>query len=514
MIAATIGLLLLVIAPAYASPPQLFRLKEKATTGAYEELTGLSLGSLSLNRNVLAQRRFSIPTDSGKLLARIGRVTVQEFRSRGRWRKVRTFQGTVTDEKGTRLPVVMSITGEARPRVHLVAHTIKAGYEVQFRSGRHYLIKKDIERFPSCGGPVEVRPAAHFFSAVPRPDEIGIAAGRTIDVAIFYSLNARSQLASDAAMETEAASAITLANTAYTNSQVDLQIRLVYLGVTDAEPSNNYSTNLNLLANSGDGVYDDVPTLRNQFNADIVTLMLTNNPDLCGLAFVIANPSSPGFDQLGYNVVNRLCILNQSYTHELGHNMGALHDPANSGSSVGAFSYSFGHRFVGNSAAQYRTVMGLGTGTRIQHFSNPSVLFDGVATGIEGAADNAQTILNTSEHIANFRLGDLDPTPTPTATPTETPTATPVVNDAKLGKISCKVSKKKKATIKGKITSLSTGQPLAQVPITLLKPLTSATTNSQGVFRFLFKIKKSGKYTVQSGESGAAISGKTSCKVR
>src|SRR6185369_5027500 len=54
-----------------------------------------------------------------------------------------------------------------------------------------------------------------------------------------------------------------------------------------------------------------------------------------------------------------------------------------------------------------RTVMAYAPGTRIPYFSNPNVLYQGVATGVAigatNAANNAASISNTAPTVASFR---------------------------------------------------------------------------------------------------------------
>ncbi len=82
--------------------------------------------------------------------------------------------------------------------------------------------------------------------------------------------------------------------------------------------------------------------------------------------------------------------------------MGSQHNPENG--SGAAFPYSYGHYVNGN----FRTVMSYvdpcpSGCTQRPYFSNPSVLFSGLPTGIEGTRDNARSINNTADIIANYR---------------------------------------------------------------------------------------------------------------
>jgi len=82
--------------------------------------------------------------------------------------------------------------------------------------------------------------------------------------------------------------------------------------------------------------------------------------------------------------------------------MGSAHNPENG--SGASFPYGYGHYVNGS----FRTVMSYVDQctqgcTRQPYFSNPSVFFNGFATGIDNQRDNARSIENTADVIANYR---------------------------------------------------------------------------------------------------------------
>jgi len=255
------------------------------------------------------------------------------------------------------------------------------------------------------------------------PEPLGDGA-TTIDVLVAYSPEARAAAGGSAAMESEIASAVSLANTAYTNSQVNISLRLVGTTALSTSESGSFNTDLSRLTSSGDGFWDDVHSSRNSLGADVVVVFI-NNATSCGLGWVMTNPGVSD-DRLGFSVVSRQCISNFSFVHEIGHNMGATHDQGNSGGSSGAYSDSYGWRFVGASGQTWRTVMAYQPGTRINYFSNPAINYDGIATGSTNVANNARTLNLTRNVVAGYRSSASSPTPTPTtAPPGSTPTETP-----------------------------------------------------------------------------------------
>jgi hypothetical protein len=150
---------------------------------------------------------------------------------------------------------------------------------------------------------------------------------------------------------------------------------------------------------------DNVLPLRDQYGADEVVLLI-NNATSCGLAWLMTNPS-PTFESHAYAVVHFGCAIGYySFAHELGHNMGSQHERANGGGG-GAYPYSFGYQ---DPARLFRTIMAYdcsGGCLRIQHFSNPAVLYNGRPTGVvdaaPDAADNTHSLNNTAPIVQAWR---------------------------------------------------------------------------------------------------------------
>jgi hypothetical protein len=122
----------------------------------------------------------------------------------------------------------------------------------------------------------------------------------------------------------------------------------------------------------------------------------------CGIGYLMSTVST-AFASAAFNVVDQMCAAgNLSLAHEMGHNEGLHHDAANAGGQ-GAFPYAYGYQDPGG---RFRTVMAYGSATRVTNFSNPNVSYNGYATGVANAADNARALNNTAATVANFRLAD------------------------------------------------------------------------------------------------------------
>ncbi|MFN9126258.1 MAG: reprolysin-like metallopeptidase, partial [bacterium] len=229
--------------------------------------------------------------------------------------------------------------------------------------------------------------------------------GSTVDVLVVYTNAAVAQAGSEAALLDSIDWAMADSNAIYAGSGIALQARLVGTSrLTTYVENADMGVDLNVLTNTTDGIIDNVHTLRDTLGADLVALVRATGGGACGVAWLMPanNPSSAN---LGFSVTALDCFSNRTFTHELGHNMGACHAPGDGGgcNSGGIFSYSLGHRFFGTDGLQYRTVMAYLPGTRIPRFSSPLVTWAGTATGIANQRDNARTLNETRLAFTNFR---------------------------------------------------------------------------------------------------------------
>ncbi len=147
-----------------------------------------------------------------------------------------------------------------------------------------------------------------------------------------------------------------MANQAYINSNIDMQLNVVYIGEINYVETGKISVSLTNLTSANDGQMDEIHTLRNHYGADQVVL-ITADADACGIAYVMQTVST-SFAPYAFSVVHDdstyACLSNSSFAHELGHNQGDAHDRANT-SSPGAYSYSYGYRLC--QTGGFRTVM-------------------------------------------------------------------------------------------------------------------------------------------------------------
>lgn len=271
--------------------------------------------------------------------------------------------------------------------------------------------------------------------------------GDIIDVMFVYTPAAASHSGGASAMLSRIDSMVNVTNNTYAASGVNQRLRLVHsaqvsyseytTGQAQAEghpttmhASLNHAT---FLGGESDGFstpdpngrVDAIHSLRDEYRADLVVfLTLETSYDYCGLGWILSS-TDMNFIQwtqrYGMNVVDIRC-WSGGYTaaHELGHNMGGMHDRFNAGTGfTPVYSYAYGYQDPGQN---FVTVMAYPTGgncppnwtngvcSPIGRWSSPFQSYNGRPLGTNSPGTNmVQTLNNTAVVIANFRLGRLDP---------------------------------------------------------------------------------------------------------
>ncbi len=188
---------------------------------------------------------------------------------------------------------------------------------------------------------------------------------------------------------------ITQSNQAYSNNNLDLEMRNAGLYRAGSELNTSSSNMLSRLRRTNDGYLDDVPgNLRNQTNADLVVLVTTSlrNQGLCGQADGIGVGQSRAFFVIDHDCTN------YTFVHEAGHLFGARHDNDPTGTP-----YSFGRGFV-SAPGNFRTIMAVSSNPqpRIAGFSNPNQTYRGRAIGTS-SRNNTRVHQLRASFVAGFR---------------------------------------------------------------------------------------------------------------
>jgi hypothetical protein len=274
--------------------------------------------------------------------------------------------------------------------------------------GYHQVAQKAAQLFPLERDPRTAFPVSRAANPFAPADTIQLApadSGRLIDIMVVWTPAAETAAGGLVAMQNLAQAAVDSANAAYLNSGVAQRLRLVhrqqvtYTERTNCSGGNAFDCALDDVTDNGDGYIDNVHTLRDTHGADLVALLI-NDGVYCGIAWL---PSTPSEDQ-GFSVTAQNCAVgNKSFAHELGHNMGAHHDPANA-TPWGPKPFNKGYV---DPLGNWRTVMAYsapcGGCTRLAYFSNPKLTYAGTAMGTAGESNNAHVLNFTGKAIAGYR---------------------------------------------------------------------------------------------------------------
>lgn len=192
--------------------------------------------------------------------------------------------------------------------------------------------------------------------------------------------------------------AVAEANQSYTNSGVLIDLILANKSQTTYTESGSFSTDLSRYRSTTDSYMTAIHTTRNSSTADVAVLLI-NNSSSCGLASGIGSSATTAFAVAHWDCATGY----YSFGHEIGHLQSARHDPATD-PSTSPYSYGHGYRYTGSPS--WRTIMAYNCPSgcsRLNYWSNPSKLYNGLPMGTASQSDNARVLNNTRGTIAAFR---------------------------------------------------------------------------------------------------------------
>jgi len=233
--------------------------------------------------------------------------------------------------------------------------------------------------------------------------ESPLAGHTTVDVLIVYSTGFAEKYGE--AAQTRLNTLVTLANTAFADSQVDLSLNVVHTEQVDYADTIDNDTALTALTNFIPP-FQNISALRDTYGADVVTLVrpfVSTSSGSCGVAWLNGGGQTPLDAENAYSVVaegkdGSFFCDEHTFAHEIGHGMGSAHDISNS-ATTGRYSYSYGY----GQAGVFGTVMSY-ISPQSGRFSNPNInTCRNQVCGVVDQADNSRALTLMKDVVAAFR---------------------------------------------------------------------------------------------------------------
>ena len=227
----------------------------------------------------------------------------------------------------------------------------------------------------------------------------------TIDVLAVYAPDQVTLRGSVAAVETEFADLFAVANQAHIDSGSRVRLRMKAVLEADHEVA---GTNQDVLGSATS--QRPFEAARDEMGADLVAILRPHQPGdaTCGIAYTPGLPQwrTRTMSGFGYSVSNTDgdCGGPLVFAHEVGHNLGAMHDRetdlSNGLVTLGAYWFSSGR--IGD---DFATIMAYPTYLQpwVPYFSNPGSAACGATCGVADEADNVRTFNLMAPSIAAFR---------------------------------------------------------------------------------------------------------------
>jgi hypothetical protein len=290
-------------------------------------------------------------------------------------------------------------------------------------------------------------------AAQPKPQSLVASAAasqaNTVDVVVGYTNGFATRFGGTSQAVTRLTHLVAVTNEAFSNSQINGAIRMVgTVQVTYPDDTNNQTAlealtgvtcteldNGNLSCNEAPipSALQPLVTARANLRADLMSLVRNfTDPEneSCGIAWAVGSGEKPitmGDSVSGVSVIsdsngvgdddssgqpfpdNGYVCRNETFAHELAHNMGSAHD-ATTAAGVdgiltedehGRYPYSFGYK---TDAGNFYTIMAYGDDGQqaFRVYSNPRISSCGTMACGTVNADNAQSLSNTIPIVASW----------------------------------------------------------------------------------------------------------------
>ena len=260
------------------------------------------------------------------------------------------------------------------------------------------------------------------------------ATNSVIDVAVFYTPAAKNAQGGTEQMKAKIDELVVATNMAYADSGVNQTINLVAAAEVAYSETANMDDDLTRLSRKSDGYLDEVHTIRDQSQADVIMLLRFrfDSDGRAGTAYVM-NTVGVDHARLAFGVS---IVDTRTFAHELGHIMGLAHDRYVACNSTGCrgrsriYAYGYVNQEAFKSGApvskRWFTIMAYPDQCRDAEFfcrgsplrfSNPNQRYPGTngdPLGVagtrttidpDGPADAARTLNETRDTVVDFRQG-------------------------------------------------------------------------------------------------------------
>lgn len=256
----------------------------------------------------------------------------------------------------------------------------------------------------------------------------------TLDLFLYYTDGFAKRMGTSTALRID--NLVAISNQAYVDSQVFVKLRLVGKKQVAYTDDNSNNTALSEML-SNKTPFTTRATDKSNSGADLMMLLRPFKYPVqssCGVGYIGGANNQPikYYANYALSVVSDGKDMNGSsyycqdlsFVHEIGHNMGSMHDRAtvkSQGGGSGVFPYSFGYN---GTLSKFGTVMSY-TQPRVGKFSNPNIktcpnneVCGVIETDTTKSANNALSLNSVRFDVANFTATKIPLTTTTSGTST------------------------------------------------------------------------------------------------